>query len=459
MLTPPMIAVENSLFLQPTAAREIPAKIDLDESAICWHKHRWVFLLTIDTPQCRRLEQGGSTMSLFDIRLKRSSRFFGTPTAARFASLRVEVLEERQCPSVASPTGLTLTALSSTQVKLTWTNPAGSLGTIINTWNGSATTALAYVGKGVTTYTVNNLTPNQVQWFAVTAYDSTTSAQSAWQSITTPANAITAPTNVRAAGTQNSVSLAWTNGTGETGYRVYRWNGTSSVLVGTATPSSPAITVTGLTSGASYYFYVQAYNATNSVSTSWITASTTGTSLSAPTNLKTSVLGSSTVALSWNDSVGETGYKVYQWNGSSLSSPVLIATLAANTTGYQAVGLLPGQTYYFYVQAYNAIASANTAWVSALTTAVLLQPPTHLAVQPNGATNAILSWTGSTTAAGYRILEWNGYTWSPIAVVSASTHQYDIAGLSSDQTNWLMVESFTTNYAETAFSRALFVNL
>ena len=217
--------------------------------------------------------------------------------------------------------------------------------------------------------------------------------------------------------------------------------------------------MTGLTSGVSYYFYVQAYNATNSVSTNWVTASTSGTSISAPTNLKTSVLSSSSVALSWTDSVGETGYKVYQWNGSSASSPVLIASLGANTTGYQAVGLLPGQTYYFYVQAYNAIASANTAWVAATTTAVALLPPTQLIVKPNGATNAILSWSGSTAAAGYRILEWNGFSWVSVAVVSASTHQYNIAGLSSDQTNWLMVEAFTTNYAETAYSSAVFVNL
>ncbi len=399
-------------------------------------------------------------MSLFDICLKHRPRFFGAPTAAHCASLQVEVLEERQCPSVAAPTGFTLTALSATQVKLTWTNPAGSLGTLIDTWNGSATTVLAHVAQGATSYTVSYLTPDQMQWFSVTAYGSTTSAQSAWQSITTPPNAITAPTNVHATSTQNSINLAWTNGTGETGYRVYRWNGTSSVLVGTTTPSVPALTVTGLTSGMSYYFYVQAYNATNSVSTSWITASTSGTSITAPTNLKTSVLGSSTIGLSWTNSVGETGYKVYEWNGSSLSSPTLIATLAANTTGYQAAGLLPGQTYYFYVQAYNAITSASTAWVNVTTTAAAaLQAPTQLIAQPNGATNAILSWTGSSAAAGYRILEWTGYSWNPIAVVSASTHQYDVSGLSSDQTNWLMVESFTTNYAQTAFSSAVFVNL
>jgi hypothetical protein len=403
-------------------------------------------------------------MSLFDIRLTRRTRFFGTPTAARTAATvqpQVEVLEERECLSVAAPTGLTLTALSSTQVKLTWTNPAGSLGTRIYTWNGSTTILLTQLGKGVTTYTAGNLTPNATQWFAVEAHDASTSARGAWASIMTPADAITVPTNVRVGNaTQTSITLAWTNGTGEIGYRIYRWTGVSAVLVGTTTPSTPAFTVNGLTAGITYYFYVQAYNATNSVSTDWISAAPTAQSITAPANLKTDVLGPSTIALSWNNAAGATGYKVYQWNGNSAVAPIVIAILAANTTGYQAVGLVPGQTYWFYVQATNATASANSAWVSAATTAAApLQPPTQLVVQPNGTSSALLSWTDPARADGYRVFVWTGVAWNPVAVLPAGTHQFNVTGLAPAATNWLMVESFTTNFAEAAFSSAVFVNL
>jgi hypothetical protein len=462
--------------LQPAAAPEIPGEIGLDDPGICWHKRHRVFSLLrfelpifsysarLDAAQDRRWKQGGATMSLFDIRLKRSPRFFGTPTAARSAATaqpQVEVLEERQCPSVAAPTGLELTALSSTQVKLTWTNPAGALGSRIYTWNGTSSVFLAQVGKGIATYTASNLTPNATQWFAVEAYDSSTTAMGAWDAIMTPAEAITVPTNVHIGNTtQTSISLAWTNGAGATGYNVYQWNGTSAVLVGNTTPSVPAFTVNGLTSGVTYYFYVQAYNADNSVSTSWISASTTAESVAAVTNLKTSVLGPSTIALSWKNAVGTAGYKVYQWNGNSANAPILIATLPANTTGYQAVGLVPGQTYWFYVQAFSATAGVNSAWVSATTTAAApLQPPTQLTVQPDGASSAILSWTDATRADGYRILVWTGAGWSPVAVVPAGTDRYVVTGLTAGQTNWLMIESFTTNYAETAFSSVVFVNL
>jgi hypothetical protein len=403
-------------------------------------------------------------MSLRDLSLQRRPRFFGSPTSARHAvtaQLQVEVLEERTCPSVAAPTGLQLSALSSTQVKLTWTNPAGSLGTRILFWNGATTVTVAQLAKGVSTYTANNLKPNQTQWFSVQAFDASTSAQSSWAAIMTPPDAITAPTNLHVNGvTQSQVNIGWTNGTGIVGYRIFMWDGAKAVQVGTTTTSVPAFTASGLTAGTTYYFYVQAYNATNVVSTDWISATTSATSITAPTNLKATAVNAGTIGLSWKDSVGENGYRVYQWNGSSVTSPVLVATLAANTTGYQATGLVPGQTYYYYVQAFNATATANTGWVSASTTvAAPLGPPTALTIQQTGNTSALLKWTEPARAAGYIIFVWTGATWSPIANVAAGAHQFQANNLAIGQTNWFMIESYTTNFAEVAYSSAVYVNL
>ncbi|HZZ77626.1 MAG TPA: fibronectin type III domain-containing protein [Gemmataceae bacterium] len=401
-------------------------------------------------------------MSLFDLSLNRRPRFFGSPTSARHSTRpSVEILEERSCPSVAAPTGLQLTALSSTQVKLTWTNPAGSFGTRILFWNGATTTTVAQLAKGVTTYTASNLKPNQTQWFSVQAFDNATSAQSAWAAIMTPPDAITAPTNLHVNGaTQTQVNLAWTNGTGVTGYRIFMWDGTKAVQIGTTTPSVPAFTATGLTPGTTYYFYVQAFNATNSVSTDWVTATTSSTSITAPSNVKATVVNSGTIGLSWKDSTGETGYRIYEWDGNAAHGATLIASLAANTTGYQAVGLVPGQTYYFYVQAFNATATANTGWVSATTTvAAPLGPPTALTVQQTGTNSALISWTEPARAAGYVIYVWMGTAWSSIGNVPAGTHQFQASNLLVGQTNWFMVESYTTNFAEVNYSSAVYVNL
>ena len=62
-------------------------------------------------------------MSLIDMNIHRRPR-----SISQTCHPSVEVLEERQCLSVTAPTGLVATALSSTQIKLTWNNVAGDTG-------------------------------------------------------------------------------------------------------------------------------------------------------------------------------------------------------------------------------------------------------------------------------------------------------------------------------------------
>ena len=395
-------------------------------------------------------------MSLIDIVLKQRPK-----SASKSYRPTMEMLEERQCMSVSVPTGVALTALSPTQVKVTWSNQPSELGFNVFRWDGTKSILAGSVAKDVTQLTVGALPPNQTQWFSVTAFDLTTSAQSAWASIMTPADAITAPTNLRvASATQTQINLVWNNSTGTLGYRVYGWDGAHAVLLGSTTPAVPAFNVKNLAPGIVYYFYVEAFNNTNSAATDWLTASTASSGITTPTNVKTTVLGASSIALSWNDVAGETGYRVFAWNGNAGSTATVIANLAANTTGYQAVGLLPGRTYSFYVQAFNATNFANSVWVSAMTAVALpLQPPTQLVVQITGPNSVNVSWTEPARAVGYRVAVWTGIDWAVVATVPAGTHTVPITGLLSNQTQWFMVQSFTTNNAEVAYSGAVFVNL
>lgn len=395
-------------------------------------------------------------MSLIDIVLQRRPK-----SIAHTWRPTVELLEERQCLSVAAPAGLQLTALSPTQVKLTWGNVAGEAGYRIFRWDGIKSILVTTLNKDITTVTVGQLLPNTTQWFSVEAFDLSTSARSAWASINTPANAITAPTNLRVVGvTQTQINLAWNNATGALGYRVFGWDGTRAFLLGTTGPTVPAFTVNNLTSGVTYYFYVEAFNSTNTATSDWVSGTTSSAGISAPTNVKTQVLGASTIALSWNDGANETGYRIFRWDGNSATTPVVIANLAMNTTGFQATGLLPGRTYSFYVQAFNATNYANSPWVSASTPVALpLQPPTQLMVEITGPNSINLSWVEPARAIGYRVALWTGTFWSLVATVPAGTHKIPINGLASNRTHWFMVQSFTANDAETAYSSAVFVNL
>ena len=130
-------------------------------------------------------------MSLMDLSLRRR--------LARSENKRphVEVLETRECMSVAAPTGLTLTALAPTQVKLQWNDVAGELGYRVFRWTGTQSVLVTQLGVNFRTFTATGLQPNQTQWFTVEAFDSTTTARGAWASINTPPHAITVPTNLR----------------------------------------------------------------------------------------------------------------------------------------------------------------------------------------------------------------------------------------------------------------------
>ncbi len=374
---------------------------------------------------------------------------------------RFEVLEERECPAVAAPPTLTLTALSPSQVKMTWSNVVGETGYRVYRWDGTQPVLIGQVGVNVTTFTVSNLPPNQTQWLTVEAFDLTTTAQTAWKSITLPPDAITTPGNFRVASTNlTQVTLTWTFAKGAQGYRVYGWDGARSVLLGTVGPSVNSFVATNLLPGTTYSFRVEAFNATNSISTPWLAAQTRATSITAPGNPAATAISTNKLGLSWADSVGETGYRVYVWTGNPAAQPALMATLKANTTGYQAVALLPGKTYWFYIQAFNTVSTANSLWVQGTTlTALPLQPPTTVVATAADATSATVTWTEPARAVGYRVYVWTGTYWALTKTVSAGTHSVTITGLPPNTTHWFMVQAFTDNFAEVSYSSAVSVNL
>jgi titin len=238
------------------------------------------------------------------------------------------------------------------------------------------------------------------------------------------------------------------------------WDGTTTQQIGTASRATPAFKVTGLAQGTVYYFYVQAFNNTNIANSAWVNAKTLAQGITPPANFKAQVINANTIGLSWNDVGSETGYRVYRWTGVAGESPVVIATLAANTTGYQAIGLLPGRAYSFYIQAFNATNFANTAWVTVNTPAVApLQAPGSVAVAVTGTNSVRVSWTEPARATGYNVYIWNGFGWTNIATVSRGTTSVPINGLAAYRTYWFLVQSFTDGFAEVANSGYVFANL
>lgn len=240
-------------------------------------------------------------------------------------------------------------ALSKTTVTGTLTIPSGTAPIttrmrVSMKYNGSQTACESFSYGEVEDYTI-----------AITASTADTQAP-------------TAPTSLTSSSvTQTTATLSWTASTdnvGVTGYDVYK-NG--SFLAST---TSTSYSVSGLTAGTTYTFYVKAKDAAGNTSSASNTVSVTTQSATdtqaptAPTNLAASSIGQTSLTLSWTastDNVGVTGYQVYK------DASLLTTT---TSTSYSVSGLTAGTTYSFYVKATDAAGNVSSAssTVSATTT-------------------------------------------------------------------------------------------
>ncbi|WP_457973220.1 fibronectin type III domain-containing protein [Arthrobacter sp. D1-17] len=183
------------------------------------------------------------------------------------------------------------------------------------------------------------------------------------------------PTNLTAALSGTTANLTWTassDNVGVTGYRVTR-NGT--VLAGTVTGTS--FSNSGLAAGT-YTYTVAAVDGAGNVSAASNSASVTvpeppatdTTAPSVPTNLNTTIVGS-TVSLSWADSTDDTrvaGYRVNR-NGA------LLAT--TDSASFTDSGLAAG-TYTYTVAAFDAAGNTSAASSSASATVAASEQLTFL---------------------------------------------------------------------------------
>nr|WP_232293223.1 glycosyl hydrolase family 18 protein [Stigmatella aurantiaca] len=163
--------------------------------------------------------------------------------------------------------------------------------------------------------------------------------------------------------TSTSVSLTWnasTDNVGVTGYEVFSGNSTTVV----ATSSATSATVSGLTANQTYTFTVKARDAagnrsaaSSALSVTTPPPSTDNQAPTAPANLRSTGVSSSSVSLAWNastDNVAVTGYEVFVGNGTSA---------AATTSGTSATvsGLAANTTYTFTVKARDAAGNRSPA--------------------------------------------------------------------------------------------------
>ena len=406
-----------------------------------------------------------------------------------------------------APPGLSATAVSPTQVNLSWSTPSNNGGYQITGYKievkkGSASYSnlVSNTGNATTAYSHTGLTTGTTYSYKVYAINSIgTSTASPEASATPTTGSISSPpappTGVVASpASATQINLSWSapsnnGGSPIIGYKIeYRQgtSGTYSILVANTASTATTYSHTGLTTGQVYFYRIYAINSVGASNPSpEASATPTVSSQTAATNsapgspvglVATSVSGTQ-INLSWSapSNVGGspiTGYKI-EAKKEAGSFEVIAANTGTTVTSFAHTGLTTGTQYYYRVYAINSIGTSSPSGESSATPKETTVPIlTGFAISP---TQIYLSWTAPSqtykqSIGGYKIEEKlgtdsykvindntgsvNSYTIG--SVITGKTYTYTVTALftagSSPRSNEISVTPSSASVPPAGFS-------
>ena len=248
--------------------------------------------------------------------------------------------EQSAVTTLNSPTSLTATTVSSSQINLTWCDTSSSeSGYKIeqSPVDNLHYTEVATVGPNVTAYSATGLTEGTKYYYRVRAYNAIAiSGYSSEKNATTLWNIPVPPSGVRITTLQpNKIMIAWADNSGnETGFKIQRKQGATGAYgdLTTTGVNATQYSDTTVTDGTSYYYRVCA---TNSAGDSAYSNEISGiTPLSIPTSLSATAVSSSQINLTWTDnSSSESGYTIEHSPVDNLHYTE-VGTVGPNVTAY-----------------------------------------------------------------------------------------------------------------------------
>jgi uncharacterized repeat protein (TIGR02543 family) len=266
------------------------------------------------------------------------------------------------------PLNVSVVALSSDSLKISWDLLPGASGYRIYRANSSYGTESFLATTSDTEYTATGLSPNTDYYYKVSAYDSNNNegSKSEFKSATTSPSMSSVSVTAKSS---NSIDISWGYVSGASGYYIYRSTSSGGPYTKLATGASTtaSYTDTGLLPGIPYYYKVSAYNS-NFVEGSQSNYGSATTHPETPSGVTAEALSSSSIEISWTAAAGAVGYYVYR---NEYGTYTKLPTGAITTTSYTDTGRSPGSTYYYKVSAYNSSngEGAQSSSVSATTKA------------------------------------------------------------------------------------------
>ena len=330
-------------------------------------------------------------------------------------------------------------AVSSSVVRLAWTNNTTADGYIIEMYSDGKWTRIAKLTSNSTTeYRVTGLEAVTTYKFRIRSYnmDGSKALYSGYGYISATTNP-SAVSNLKLKGrAADALRFGWAKNTTSDGYIVEMYSGTKWTRIAKITSNSTTeYRKSGLMPSTKYKFRIKAYVIEGStVAYSGYVAISATTNPSMVSNLKLKGRAADALRFGWTKNTTADGYIVEMYKNGKW---VRVSKITSNgTTEYRKSGLAAGTLYKFRVRSYKM--HGKIALYSRYSEAEARTNPSKvsgLKVKAT-ATNAIrLAWTKNTSADGYILEMYDGGEWVRTARISDNaTVQYRKTGLKSGTT-------------------------
>jgi alpha-tubulin suppressor-like RCC1 family protein len=263
--------------------------------------------------------------------------------------------------SPAVPLSFVATAVSSSQIDLSWTDiSVNALGFIIERKTGYSGSWEQIVPQGgigpdITFYSDTGLILGTTYYYRVIAFNKFGNSPYSVELNSVPI--IFTPTNLALTVVSSTqINLSWQdNSPDEIGFKIQRKIGSAGIYADIATVNDNVrlYSNTNLTPNINYYYRVKAYNISGESALSNEENATP--TLFAPTSLIVTVISTTRIGLVWNDnSIDETGFNIERKIGEVSGTYEQIAIVGTNVISWSDIGTFsPGIYYYYRVRAYN----------------------------------------------------------------------------------------------------------
>jgi Fibronectin type III domain/NapC/NirT cytochrome c family, N-terminal region len=347
--------------------------------------------------------------------------------------------------AVAAPPGTpgtpTYTAVTNATLTVTWTAATGATSyNLQRAADGAFTTGLTSFTTVTSPYAdAGPLTGNTTYWYRVVAVNAFGSTMGAGSSVLTQPAAPAAPTFSSIA--QTSLSVTWSAPTGgATSYNVQRATDSAFTanLVTSTSVTSP-FSSTGLVAGTTYWYRVQAVNASGTVNGTGASTATLPTPPGTPGTPTFSGTTASGTTVTWTASSGATSYDLQRALDSGFTTGLVTTT---GVTSPSAVGgLVSSTTYWFRVVANNAGGSTTGLGSSVTTSAGPPGPPGTPTYTGITQVSATVSWTAASGATSYNLQRAtdSGFTIGLTTFTTVTSPYTDSGPLTANTTYWYRV--------------------